>query len=91
MSVGAGQKTALSFLELLVKYGFLKGSRTRVELTGAGGMSLIRAAAAERCVYRFLSGECGKDDLEEPHVLLLAVLRSYFEERSRGAREPEPV
>lgn len=82
---------ALGFIELLVKHGFLKGSHTRVELTAAGRMSLIRAAAAERSVYRFLSGESGNDDLAEPHVLLLAVLRSYFEERSRGVLEPEPV
>ena len=63
LSVGAEQKTALNFLKLQVKYGCLKGSHSKAELT-----------AAERCVYRFLSGECGKDDLEEPHVLLLAVL-----------------
>ena len=74
---------ARRFAHLLVKYGFLNGSQGTAELTAAGRMSLIRAASAERSVYKFLSNQVGHRDVDEPHVLLLAMLRSHFRERKR--------
>ena len=74
---------ARRFADLLMKHGFLSGSQGTAELTAAGRMSLIRAASAERGVYKFLSNQVGHREVDEPHVMLLAMLRSYFTQKKR--------